>query len=104
VNQLVLGKMLVICFGHHLQFCRILSLLKQIKRHFLALHLRRSQENLPSEMAGWSNGSCPDVRLAMEEIIPIVAHALENCPLCDRKVFLATNSKNVSKIQMLMKR
>ena len=67
---------------------------------YMAVHVRRSQAWLPSEIALWSR-DWPDVALSMEVILLLLAHEAKRCEVCGHRVFIATNSQNTSEMLLL---
>ena len=67
---------------------------------YMAVHIRRSQAWLPSEIALWSR-DWPDVALSMEVILLLLAHEVKHCEVCGNRVFMATNSQNASEMLLL---
>ena len=79
----------------------ITTLQRRLGGRYLAMHVRRSQSWVPNEMKGWRGGGWPDVTLPAETLIQIVRHELLYCRECGNRVFVATNSRNLSERAMI---
>lgn len=76
--------------------------LQRIGGAYIAVHVRRSQNWLPGELASWSR-AWPDVTLPIEHILHLVEFEAARCASCAGRVFVATNTQNDTEIHLLTK-